>query len=132
MHRAVECRFDLAFNLVTAEQRHIVFVQLQLAHIVRHDIFDELACFLVNFRIINQNFTNVVTHVVAQGTDKQIAFLVHQERGRTFCSGFFYRSPKLQQIIQIPLQFFRFAAYACGADDDADVVRRDDILQLFA
>ncbi len=80
VHGARERRFDLAFDLVTVEQRHLVGVQLQLAQIVRHHLLHEFPGIVVNRFVVDQDFADVVAQVIAQGADEQVAFLVDQIR----------------------------------------------------
>ncbi len=51
-----------------------------------------------------------------------LRFLVDQERRRARGGGFGDRLPQLQQVVQIPLQFFGFATHAGSADDQAHLI----------
>src|SRR5258708_214505 len=73
----------------------------------------------VEFLTVDQDFADVVAQVVAQRADDEFRFLVDQERSGAAHRGVGNRFPHLQEVIQIPLQFFRIAAYAGGADDQA-------------
>ena len=44
--------------------------------------------------------------VVAQGADDRLAFLVDQERRRAAFGGLCDRLPDVQQVVEVPLQFF--------------------------
>jgi len=77
------CRLNLALDLESCEQRDgFVVVDLELAQIVRHDPFHELAGFRVNVRIVDEDLANLVGEMVADGTDDRVAFLVDQKRCR--------------------------------------------------
>ena len=80
LHFALEGGFDLAFDLETVEQRHAVFVQLDLAGVLRHHLVDETERFLLRFDAVDQDFADVLAQVVADGADDHVAFLVDQER----------------------------------------------------
>ena len=119
---AVECRLVLTFDLVAGEQRHAVFVALQLLEILRHDLLHELARGLEQSRVIDQNFGDVTAQIVAQGPDDDVTVLEYQKRGRgrgCLVDGF----PKLHQVIEVPLQFLGGLAYPGGAQDQPDVFR---------
>ena len=63
--------FDLRLDLEAVEQRHVIGIRLELAQVVRHHLFDELARFGIHLRRINQNLADVGTHVIAQCADDQ-------------------------------------------------------------
>ena len=111
--------FDLRFDLVAVEQRGGVFVELELAQVLRHHRLHEVAGLVVHFLGIDQDLADVGAQVVAQGADDQARFLVDQERGRLGQRGVGDRLPDLQQVIEVPLQFVGGAADAGGADDHA-------------
>ncbi len=75
-----ERRLDLRFDLEAREQRHGVRVQLQLAQVVRHDLFDELGGFLVSPFVVDQDFANLVRKVIAQCAHDGVALAIDQER----------------------------------------------------
>ncbi len=121
-HGALERILDLRLDLEAREQRHRILVQLQLAQVVRHDLLDELAGIVVELLVIDQDLADVVAQIVAQGADDEFRFLVDQERCRSRCRRFGDRLPQLQEVIEIPLQLFGFAAHAGGADDQAHFI----------
>ena len=53
----------------------------------------------------------------------RLRFLVDQEGADWPIGGAFDRAPQLQQVVQVPLQFFDAAADAGGAGDDAHALR---------
>ncbi len=130
-HVALIGAFDLRFDLEAVEQRDIVGVVLELAQALRHHLLHELLGVGVQLRRIDQDLADIGPQVVAQGADDQARFLVDQERGRLAQRSFGNRLPGLQQIVQIPLQFFGIAAHAGGADDHAHVVRNVELVQRF-
>ena len=105
MHHACESGFDLAFDLKTAEQWNSILVVLQFAYVVRHDLLHELTGILVNLLVVDQDFTNIVSQMITQCADKQVALLINQERSWFFLGRFLNRAPQLKQIIQIPLLY---------------------------
>ena len=116
---ALEGGFDLAFDLEAVEQRHGVLVELELAQVVRHHLLHEFAGRLEDFLAVDQDFADIVAQVVAQGADDDVAFLVDQERRRALLGGALDDAPQLQQVVEVPLQFFAAAADAGGAHDQA-------------
>ena len=130
-HGAVERVLDLHLDLEAREQRHRVLVQLQLAQILRHHLLHELASVLVQLFLVDQDFADVVAQVIAQGADHQLRLLVDQERGRAALGRFGDGLPDLKQIVQVPLQLFRVAAEAGGADDQAHLVGELELVHRF-
>ena len=74
---ARKSRLDLAFNLEFRKQWGVVAVELELAQVMRHYILHKLLRILMNFTVIDDDLADVITQVVAQGADDQIAFLVN-------------------------------------------------------
>ncbi len=96
-HFTLECRFDLRFDLVMAEQRNFTGVQFNFAAEIRTtQRGDVLASQLKHFRVIDKDFANILTQIVAERTHDNVAFLVDQEGGRAAFSGFFDRFPVFQ------------------------------------
>src|SRR5471032_2886533 len=128
---ALESGLDLAFDLETVEQRNAVFVQLDLAGVLRHHLADEGQGFVLGFNAVDQHFADVLAQVVADGADDHVAFLIDQERRGAIQRGFFDGGPQLQQVVEVPLHFFAAAAKAGGANDQAHVGWRDQTVQRF-
>ena len=129
-------RLDLVFDLEAREQRHVVAVALDPGDIARHHVRHELLRLLEDVVGIDQDFADVRREVVANGADHQARFLVDEERALLRIGGALDRAPELQQVVQIPLQFFEAAADAGGARDQAGA-RRDfeavhDLAQFLA
>ena len=121
-HRTLVGVLDLRFDLEAVEQRGVVDVLLELPHVLRHHLLDELFRLFVHLRRVDQDLADVGAHVVAQRADDQPRFLVDQERRGLLQRGFGDRLPHAEQIIEIPLQLFGVAADAGGADDHAHFV----------
>ena len=71
-----------------AEQRDFTGVQFDFAGEIRTtQCGDVLASQFKHFWVVDQDFTDVLTQVVTEGTHDNVAFLVDQERSRAaFCS----------------------------------------------
>ena len=119
LHFTLESGLDLAFDLVTAEQRDFILVQLDLVLERGHHGADEVQDVLVNTVGIDQHFADVLAKVVAHGADDHVAFLVDQEGGFTLAGGLGNGFPELHQVVEIPLEFFGIAANTGGTHDDA-------------
>ena len=121
-HLALVRAFDLRFDLVAVEQRRGVFVELQLAQVLRHHRGHEVARLVVHLLGVHQDLADVGAQVVTQGADDQARFLVDQEGRGLGQRGVGDRLPDLQQVVQVPLQLVGGATHAGGADDHAHVV----------
>ena len=86
---------------------------------MRHNLFKEVLHQLEGVFIIDQNLVDIAAQVVAQGPDDDVAFLKHQKRRFLLIGRAINGFPQLQQIIQIPLQFFGVFAAARRPDDQA-------------
>ena len=128
----LEGGFDLAFDLEAVKQRHAVFIQLDLAGVLRHYLINKAQGFLLRFNAIDQYFADVLAQVVADGADDHVAFLVNQERCSAVQRRFFDRCPELQQVVEVPLHFFARATQTCGAHDQAHVGRCVEAVKGFA
>ena len=127
---------DLVLDLEAREQRHVVAVELHPVDVVRHHVRHELLRLLVDRFGVDQDLADLGVEVVADGADDEAAFLVDQEGALLRVGGVLDRVPQLQQVVEVPLQFFLGAADAGGAGDDAHA-RRDrqlvhDVAQLVA
>ena len=116
---ATECRFDLRLDLVAREQRHFVFIQAQLAQVLGHHLLDELLGLFEGLRTVDHDLADISPQVITNRADDHVAFLVDQERGLAFAGGLFDCLPELQQIIEVPLQFFGVLAHTSGTYDQA-------------
>jgi hypothetical protein len=75
-------RLDLVLDLEPREQRHAVFVQLELAQPGRHEALHVLLRLVEDFLVVDQDLADVVGEVVAQRADDGLGLLVDQERRR--------------------------------------------------
>ncbi len=124
-HFALERRFNLRFDLVMAEQRNFTGVQFDFAAEVRTtERGDVLTRQLQHFRVIDKDFTDILTQVVAEGAHNHVTFLMNQERCRAAVCGFFDGFPVLQTEAEVPLQRFGRFADASGTHDQAHAVRQ--------
>jgi hypothetical protein len=78
----------------------------------------ELAGLFVNTFRINQDLSDLLVKVVTNRAYYQTAFLVYQESAALTFGGVFNRAPKLEQIVQIPLQLFFATADASSPSDN--------------
>ena len=70
----------------------------------------ELLCLSEDVVGVDQDFADIGLEIVANRPYDQAAFLVDQERALLAACGAFDRRPQLQQIVQVPLQFFLASA----------------------
>src|SRR5690606_38359912 len=125
LHLVGERGLDLALDLKAREQRNRrVLVQLQLADALRQHALHELERFLVNLRIVDQDFPDLRRVVIPQRADDRVAFLVDQERRRPGDDDLQNRFPNPEQVVEVPAQLLDAAADAGRADDAAHALRR--------
>jgi hypothetical protein len=65
-----------------------VFVQLDLAGVLRHDLLNEGKGFVLGFDAVDQHFADVLAQVVADGANDDVGFLIDQEGGGAILGGF--------------------------------------------
>ena len=129
-HFTLEGGFDLRLNLVVAEQRDFTGVELNFAAEIRTaQRGDMLASQLQHFRVINQDFANVLAQIVTESANDNVALLVNQEWSRAALCGFLNRFPVFQAEAEIPLQRFGRFANACGTHDKTHAVRQFEARQ---
>src|SRR5690606_37727773 len=113
-------RLDLALDLEAREERYgLVLVELELAQVVRQHALHELERLLIDGRVVDQDFADVVREVVAQRAHDRVAFLVDQERGRARDDDFLDGLPDAQQVVEVPAQLLGVTADAGRAHDAA-------------
>jgi len=127
-HVAIERVFDLGLDLEAREQRHRILIQLELAQVLRHHLLHEFLGVVEQLLLVDQNLADIVAQVVAQGADDQLGFLVDQERRLARLGRLGDRFPDLDQVIEVPLQFFGVAAEPGGADDHAHFIGQLQII----
>ena len=72
--------FDLFFNPKTGKHRLIVSVFAQFIRLLRHHRFNKIRRFIIGVFIVDPNFRDIITQVVAYGTGDYARFLVQQAR----------------------------------------------------
>ena len=83
--------------MVVAEQRNFTGVQLDFAAEIRTPKSrDMLARQLKHFRVVDKNFADILTQIVAESAHNHVTFLMDQERSRAAFSGFLDGFPVLQ------------------------------------
>ena len=97
---------DLTFDLETAEQRHLAFITVHPACALRHHLSDEVLGLLIHIRIIDEDLVHVLAEIVTDCADNDVAFLVDEKRSRPLVHRCLDRAPQLEQVVEIPLQFF--------------------------
>ncbi len=122
-YAALVAILDLGLDLEARKQRHGVLVQLDLAQAARHHLLHEVVRLAVYLFAVDQYLADVRTQVVAKGAHDQARFLVDQERRRSRFGGIGDRLPKLQQVVQIPLQLFGVATQPGGTYDQTHAIR---------
>ncbi len=127
----LEGRLDLAFDLEAVEQRYGIFVQLDLAGVLRHHLLDEAQCLVLCFDTVDQHFADILAQVVADGADDDVGFLIDQKWRGAILGRILDCGPELQQIVEVALQLFAGAAQACRADDQTHVSGDIETVQGF-
>ncbi len=121
-HGAGVGRFNLVLDLEAAEQRRVIAVAFDAGGMLGHDVGHELLRLFIDVVGVDQDVADVVVEVITNGTNHQAGLLVNQEGpfaalGRAVDGG-----PKLQEVVQVPLQFGGAAANACGSGDDGHAI----------
>ncbi len=122
-HFTREGGFDLVFDLEAGEQRDLVLVQFHASDITRHDVVHELYGLFMDVRRVDQDLADIGLEVIADGADDQAAFLINEESAGLDGGCALNGGPQLQQVVEVPLQFFQATADAGGTGDDAHAVR---------
>ncbi len=120
--RAAVGGLDLVLDLEAREQRSVVAVAFDAVGVFGHHVRDEALGLFVNVVGVDQDLTDVVVEIVADGSDHQGGFLVNQESALAGLGCTVDRRPQLEQVIQVPLQLGGIAADAGGAGDDAHAI----------
>ena len=84
-------------------------IALDAIHRARHDVGHELLCLFKHVVGVDQNLADFGMEIVANRADDQTRFLINQEGAALRFGCAINRTPELQQVIQIPLQFFGIA-----------------------
>ena len=72
---------------------------------------------------VKQHFADILTQIVTNAANDDIAFLVNQERGFFLLGSISDRTPQGQQVVQVPLQFFLAFADTGSTHNDAHAIR---------
>ncbi len=128
LHRARVGRFDLVFDLEAREERNIVAVAFDALDVVRHHHAHEGRGLVGDLVGIDEDFTDFRGEVVTDGPDDQAGFQVDQDGRGVVARGAVDGRPELQQVGQVPLEFFDVAADAGGAGNDAHALGQVELL----
>src|SRR5574343_671613 len=131
VHLTGKGRLDLVFDLEAREQRHVVAVAFDAVNVARHDRAHEGAGLLVNFVGVDQDFADIRLEVVANGANDQAAFEIDQEGAALLLGGAVDGGPQLQQVVQVPLQFFGLTTDGGGTGDQAHAVGHFQLIHDF-
>ena len=86
-----------------------------------HDVGHELLRLVVDVVGVNQDVTDVVIEIVADGANHQAGLLVNQER--TFgATGTIDGGPQFQEVVQVPLQLGGASANASCSGNDGHAI----------
>ena len=73
----------MAFDLVAAEQRDRLVVELHPLAVARHDLIDEAYGFVVGGLVVDGQFADVLAEIVADGAQDEVVLRIEQ-LGRAF------------------------------------------------
>ena len=76
---ALECRFNLAFDLISVKQWHVICVSLDATLELRHDLINKLDRLVECVISVNEYLTDIVAQIITNGPDYYIAFLIDQK-----------------------------------------------------
>src|SRR6187455_2514545 len=119
-------------DLEARKERHIVFVEFDAVDVRGHYVAHERARLLVDVFGVDQNFADVLRKVIADRANDEARFLINQESAVLAGRGVFDFAPQLQQVIQVPAEFFGIAADAGGARDDTHARGHFELVDGFA
>ena len=131
-NRVGERGLDLAFDLKSAEQRHLAFVSAHSAGAFRHHLRDEVLRLPIHVLVVDENFADILAEVVADRADDDIAFLIDEKRSDAFFHRRLYRPPQLEQVVEIPLELFRGFPDTGRAHDESHARRNFECAQRLA
>ena len=110
-------RFQLRFNLITEEQRHVFLILLDFFRMAGSKNFHKILCHTVFGIPFNQDFRNIARVHIAQCTLDQVAFFVNQAGSRRFHRFIAHLNPRFDQIFVVSADFKLCAFFARRADD---------------
>ena len=127
-------KFDLTFNLIAVKKRDVVLVLSGLVDELRHDLLQKALHQLEGAWMVDEDFIYVAPEVITQGANDDVALLKHQEWRGLFPGGTLDGIPKLEQVVEIPLQFFDGFATARRTYDQphafGNLQRRHDLTHV--
>ena len=122
--------------MVPSEEWNGLIVELHPLAIVRHDLINEAAGFVVGGLVVDGQFANVLAEIVPNGAQNEVVLRIEQLGCAGGFAGIKNGLPQIQQVVEVPLQFLRASADASGAYDDAhagrDVEFRQGLAQIAA
>ena len=96
-HFTLESGLNLRFDLIVAEQRDFPGVQFDFAAEIRTtQRRNVLASQLKHLRVVDKDFADILTQIVAESAHDDVAFLMDQEGCRAAVCGFLDGFPVLQ------------------------------------
>ena len=122
---------DLMLDLETREQGHIVAIALDAVDGARHHMFHELLRLVEDLVSVDQDLADIGLEVIADRADHQAAFLVDQEGAFLLLGSGLDGLPQLQEVVEVPLQFFGVASDRCGARNQAHARRDQQLIHHF-
>ena len=131
-HFALKGRLDLALDLIAAEERRRVLVELDAILVVRHHRVDELVRLLERLLAVDEHLADVAPQAIPNGAHDDVVFLVQKGGRLDVFRGLGDGAVQLQQVVQIPLQILGFAPDAGGAHDHAHARRHFQVRQRLA
>ena len=131
-HFALESRLDLALDLVAAEQRDGVFVELDALLVLRHHRVDELVGLVERLLAVDEHLADVAPQAIANGAHDDVVLLIQQGGRLHALGGLADGGVQLQQIVQVPLQVLGGAPDAGGAHDHRHAFRHVQVRHRLA
>ena len=86
--------FDLTLDLVAGKQGYGIPVKLDLIQIGGDDLLHKIPSLLINRFVIDKDFADILTHIVPDGPDDDITFLINQEGCSPLVGGGLDRLPQ--------------------------------------
>ena len=136
VHLVLERGFDLALDLVPAEQGGVVGIELHPVPVTGHHLLDELRGFGERLLAVDEHLTDVLAQVIPNGPQDDVVLLIDQRGSLLLAAGGLDGLPQLEEIVEVPLQFLGAAPDPGRADDDPHAVGNletaQGIAKLFA
>src|SRR5688572_4648267 len=124
---------DLMLDLEARKERDVIAVKLHFADVARHYRLHERLRLLVDLLGVDENLADVRLEVVPDRADDEARLEIDEERLlRLVLRGTFDRSPKLEQVVQVPVELLERPANRCGARDHAHAVGQLELVERVA